>query len=259
MYTWLTRYYGHIIELDRKTWIKKNHIERGVAYRVEPMPPFYKGSSNKISLPPPKMPRGADASKVLLNRRSIRDFADKPLDMEILSSLLHLAFGVTRWERGVYGYKLYPLRSFPSAGALYPVEIYVSVHMVRGMPQGLYRYIFLDHSLDPLREGYYGELLAKIALDQEHVASSAITVIITVLWARSAWKYGSRGYKYALLDAGFAGENLYIASGILGLGTCAVGAFYEEELCDVLGIDCVSEIPVLMMPVGYPLEIHGQN
>jgi SagB-type dehydrogenase family enzyme len=127
--------------------------------------------------------------------------------------------------------------------------------MVEGVPQGLYRYVFLDHSLDPLKEGYYGETLAEIALSQDHVGSSALTVIITILWARSAWKYGSRGYKYALLDAGFAGENLYIASGILGLGTCAVGAFYEEELCELLGIDCISEIPVLIMPVGYPSNI----
>ncbi len=254
MYKWLLKYYGHIIELDRKTWIRRDHVERGVVYRVEPMPPFYRGSGREIRMPEPKIPRGVDASEVLLTRRSVRDFARRPIDMETLSTLLHLAFGVTKWERGVYGYRLYPLRSFPSAGALQPVEVYVSAHRVEGLPQGLYRYVFLNHSLDPIKEGSYGDVLAEIALGQDHVASSAITAIITVVWARSAWKYGSRGYKYAILDAGFAGENLYIASRILGLGTCAVGAFYEEDLCRVLGIDCTSEIPVLMMPVGYPLE-----
>jgi len=253
MYRWLSKYYGHIIELDRRTWIRRDHVERGAVYRVESMPPFYSGSGREIQLPKPKIPRGVDASEVLLARRSVRDFTRRPIDVETLSTLLHLAFGVTKWERGVYGYRHYPLRSFPSAGALQPVEVYISAQMVEGLSQGLYRYIFLNHSLDPLREGNYGELLAKAALDQDHVASSAVTVIITILWARSAWKYGSRGYKYAMLDAGFAGENLYIASMILGLGTCAVGAFYEEDLCSILGIDCTSEIPVLMMPVGHPL------
>ena len=252
MVSWLVRYYSNVIKLDRITWLRRDHIERGAVYRIEPMPQFRQGGEKMVVLPRPTIPRGADASEILLTRRSIRSFDDKPMDLGVLSSLLHLAFGVTKWEEDVYGHSLYPLRAFPSAGALQPVEIYVSANRVTGLSQGIYRYIFINHSLDPLRLGDYSEVLSRIALDQDHVALAPITIIITIFWARSAWKYGSRGYKYALLDTGFAGENLYIASKILGLGTCAVGAFFEEELCDLLGIDCLSEIPVLIMPVGYP-------
>lgn len=252
--SWLAKYYSDIIRLDRATWLRRDHIERGAVYRVEPMPRFYRASGREIRLPKPETPRGVDASEILLTRRSIRSFKDTPISLGVLSTLLYLAFGVTGWEEGVYGYKLYPLRSFPSAGALQPVEVYVSVNKAVELQQGIYRYIFTNHSLDPLRLGDYSKILAEIALDQDHVAAAPITIILTIFWARSAWKYGSRGYKYSLLDAGFAGENLYIASKILGLGTCAVGAFFEEELCDLLKIDCLSEIPVIIMPVGYPSE-----
>lgn len=254
MASWLARYYSDIIKLDRATWLRRDHVERGAVYRIEPMPRFYRGSGKEIKLPEPEIPRGVDASEILLTRRSVRSFRDEPVSLKVLSTLLHLAFGVTRWEEGVYGYKLYPLRAFPSAGALQPVEIYVSINRAVDLKQGIYRYIFTNHSLDPLRLGDYSGALAEIALGQDHVAMAPVTFIITILWARSAWKYGSRGYKYSLLDAGFAGENLYIASRILGMGTCAVGAFFEEELCDLLGIDCLAEIPVIIMPVGYPSE-----
>ncbi|HWQ17304.1 MAG TPA: SagB/ThcOx family dehydrogenase [Sulfolobales archaeon] len=254
MVSWLAKHYSSIIKLDRVTWLRRDYIERGAVYKIEPMPGFRKGSGREIALPKPMVPKGADASEILLARRSIRSFKNKPVELEVLSSLLHIAFGVTKWEEGIYGYDLYPLRAFPSAGALQPVEIYLSANNVAGLSQGIYRYIFINHSLDPLKLGDYSKTLSEIALDQDHVAEAPINIIITIFWARSAWKYGSRGYKYSLLDAGFAGENLYIASKILGLGTCAVGAFFEEELCELLGADCVSEIPVLIMPVGYPFE-----
>jgi SagB-type dehydrogenase family enzyme len=258
MFPWLLKYYGDIVRLDRITWIRRDRIERGVVYRIEPMPRFNMGSSKRIVLPRPRIPRGVDAAEALLTRRSVRSFSREPISIDTLSTLLYIAFGVTRWEEGVYGYRVYPLRSFPSAGALQPVEIYVSAHRVSGLSMGIYRYIFLDHSLEPIKEGDYRDLLREIALGQDHVGSSASTIIFTILWARSAWKYGSRGYKYSLLDTGFAGENLYIAAKILGLGTCAVGAFYEEDLCSLLGIDCISEIPVLLMPVGYSSDNGSQ-
>lgn len=254
MLSWLAKYYGDILKLDRITWLRRDRIERGAVYRIEPMPPFRGGSGKGVVLPEPEIPKGPSASEILLTRRSVRSFREDPIGIKTLSALLHLAFGVTRWEEGVYGQRSFPLRSFPSAGALQPVEIYVSASRVKDLPQGVYRYVFINHSLDPIRPGDQSENLARIALDQDHIAAAPVAIVITIFWARSAWKYGSRGYKYSLLDAGFAGENLYIASKILGLGTCAVGAFFEEELCDLLKIDCFSEIPVLIMPVGYPLE-----
>ena len=92
--------------------------------------------------------------------------------------------------------------------------------------------------------------LADICLEQEHVGEAPAAVILTTYYQRTASKYHARGYRYALLDTGAAMENLYIAAEALGLATVAVGAFYDRELCRLLGIDCYTEFPSIVMPVG---------
>ncbi len=222
-----------------------------------PMPPLVKRyvDVDVIQLPPPKFPRQIPVEDAILSRRSIRSFRDEPLALEELSALLYLTAGISRWTYGAYGLPRFPLRTYPSAGALQPVELYVSVHSVTGLRPGLYHYNPVNHSLEKLKEGDFSRALIDIALGQEHAGRAPVTVIMTVYWARTRWKYGDRAYRYAMLDAGFAGENLYLACAALGLGTCAIGAFYDEELCKLLEIDCIDEIPVLMFPVGRPGEL----
>ncbi len=218
------------------------------------MPPLVKRYVNAevVSLPPPRFARRLSVEDAIISRRSRRSFRDEPLTLEEISTLLYLTAGISRWIYGAYGLARFPLRTYPSAGALQPVELYLSAHSVAGLRPGLYHYNPVDHVLEKLREGDFSRRLIDIALGQEHVGEAPATVIMTVYWARTRWKYGDRAYRYAMLDAGFAGENLYLACEALGLGTCAVGAFYDDELCELLEIDCVDEIPVLMFPVGRP-------
>ncbi len=220
------------------------------AYVDQPRPSwpgFFKPcpTGRLVELPEPARASGVDALEAIRRRRSRREYAARPIGLAELSTLLYYSVGVTGWEFD------WPLRAYPSAGGLQPVEAYVVSESVEGLEPGLYHYQARDHALCVLRTGS-GLLrrLADICLAQEHVAEAPAAIAFTVVYQRTASRYHARGYRYALLDAGGVMENLYIAAEALGLATVAVGAFYDEELCEFLGVDCYTEFPVLVMPVG---------
>lgn len=216
--------------------------------RAEPMPPIDRRieALGVVPLPEPRLPP-IGLGDVIGRRRSVRDFSGAPMTAEELSALLFYSAGVTGWDGG------WPLRATPSAGGLQPVEAYVYADRVRGLERGIYRYDFIRHRLDVLKFGNYSRTLASIALDQEHVAKAAAVFALTVYYRRTYWKYWKRALRYALLDAGAVMEHLYLAAAALGLGACAVGAFYDEELCRLLGLDCHGEFPVMLVAVGRPI------
>ncbi len=213
--------------------------------RVEP---FYKNipGARRIRLPRPREKSGVDILDAIRSRRSRREYSRKPLKLVDLATLLSYTVGVTgrAWWGG-------PKRAYPSAGALQPIEVYISASRVEGLEPGLYHYHPGDHVLEEIAEGDYSRVLAGIALDQEHVEEAPAVLVFTVVYARTAVKYGYRSYRYVHWDSGFAGENVYLVAEALGLATVAVGAFYDEALCKLLGLDCVWEFPVLLFPVGY--------
>ncbi|MCE4628502.1 MAG: SagB/ThcOx family dehydrogenase [Desulfurococcales archaeon] len=211
-----------------------------------PAPPgeYYKELGGGLLLPPPPEFSGVDTLKALKSRRSRRRYGPV-LNLESLSAVLYYSVGVTgvAWWGG-------PRRAYPSAGALMPVEAYVVARGVSGLDPGIYHYNPGEHSLEPVRLGDYSRALYEISLEQEHVSTAPATIILTSIISRTASKYGWRSYRYIHLDTGHAGENIYLASEALGLGTVAVGAFYDRRLCALLDIDCVSEMPMIMYPVG---------
>ncbi len=223
--------------------------------RSSTMPPLRRRRGGKtIKLPNPKnltTPIGI----VMRTRRSADDFTGEPISIEDLATILYLAVGITGWT-WAYGYERYPLRAYPSAGALQPVEAYPVVNNVVGLESGLYRYDPFDHSLEVLKLGHFNQLLVDLALGQDHVGRAAVVVVLTVYYARTRWKYWKRSLRYVLLDAGSAMENFYLAAVGLGLGVRAVGAFYDNELCRFLGIDCVEEFPVILMLIGRGTTLH---
>ncbi len=204
----------------------------------------YSSCGSVVALPEPVRLSGVDVLEAIGRRRSRRSFSRGPVGLEVVSSLLYYGVGVTGWDDG------WPLRSYPSAGGLQPVEAYLVVERVEGLEPGLYHYNARRHSLCLLERGRLLRRLADIALGQEHVAGGAGAVILTVVYSRTASKYGARGYRYAHIDAGAAVENIYLAAEALGLATVAVGAFYDEELCSLLRIDCYTEFPAVIMPFG---------
>jgi len=182
--------------------------------------------------------------KVLVTRRSRRDYEPGGIRLDELAALLHFSVGI--WG-SKYGY---PLRPYPSAGALQPVEVYSIVGEVEGLEPGIYHYDPSIPSLKLIREGDLRGELMSIALGQGHVGEAPLSLVLTVVYARTRWKYGARAYRYVHLDAGFAAQNIYLIAEALGLGTCAVGAFSDDGLSRLLGIDGWSEFPMLIMPIG---------
>lgn len=213
-------------------------------------------ATNVVHLPRPRSRSGVDALEALKSRRSRREYTEEPLLLEDLATILYYTVGITgrAWWGG-------PKRVYPSAGALQPIEAYLVASRVLGLEPGIYHYNPGRHALEQLRAGNYSSELAKAALEQEHVAAAPASVILTAVYVRTASKYGTRSCRYIHLDAGFAGENLYIAVEALGLATVAVGAFYDRMVCRLLDIDCVTEIPMLIFPIGRRLrreqEGHG--
>lgn len=170
-------------------------------------------------------------------RRSVRDYAGQPMTLEELSRLLYYADGINaeRW-----GHKL---RAAPSAGALYPIEIYPVVHRVEELQPGLYHYLVRDHALELLQAGDLRGEIVRHGLMQEFLGQANLVLVFTAIFQRLRWKYQERTYRYALLEAGHLGQNVYLAATSMGMGACAVGAFLDDDLNAMLGVDGVSTRP----------------
>ena len=138
----------------------------------------------------------------------------------------------------------------PSAGALYPIETYIIVNRVEEIPSGLYHYNVKEAQLVLLKEGHFGSDLCHAGLGQEMLEEASCVFIWTAIVERSKWKYRERAYRYIYMDAGHIGQNLYLAATALGLGCCTVGAFFDEEVDRLIGVDGKEEISIYLGAVG---------
>lgn len=211
-------------------------------------PELYKeyGDKPQIKLPNPQPELdGMSLDEALIRRKSVRNFSPKPVTINQVSHLLWACAGIQRVENG------HEFRVIPSAGALYPIETYVVINN-SPIPSGLYHYSVKKHSLEEIRKGEYGVELACAALDQDICVTAAMVLIWTGIFRRSKWKYGERAYRYIYLDAGHMAENLYLAAVSRGLGACSVGALYDGELNELLGVDGDEESAFYLSAVGWP-------
>jgi SagB-type dehydrogenase family enzyme len=200
----------------------------------------------RLKLSQPQMSGGAAIWEVMAARRSQRRFHDAALTEADLSQLLWAAQGITRQAEG------YAFRTSPSAGALYPVETYVVVHEVQGIPAGVYHYAVESHELEQLSAGDYRVPVARVALDQGMAAQANVVFVWTAVFPRSKWKYRQRAYRYVYLDAGHLAQNLALAAVALGLGSCQIAALYDDEANALLGVDGKEESTIYMTVVGRP-------
>lgn len=192
-----------------------------------------------IKLPEP--PRDTPLFKLLQSRRSIRRFKKEPLGIGELSRLLWATYGLVDKRRHVV----------PSAGATYPVEIFVFVKNIEGLKPGIYRYRNQEHSLELIKEGDYSRELSTACLDQAWVRDAPLNIVITALHEKTTGWYGRRGFRYIDMEAGHIGQNIYLAATEMNLGTVAVGAFDDEEISRLIGLG--EEYLVLyVFPVGRP-------
>ena len=195
-----------------------------------------------IALPRPDLEGNVTVERAIGQRRSIRDYRRQSLDIQDLAQLLWAAQGTT----GRQG-----LRAAPSAGALYPLEVYVVAGNVNGLEPGVYSYRPRRHDLLRVAAGDQRKALANAAIDQDWVRRAPAVLAIVTVTERSAVKYGQRADRYARIEAGHVSQNVYLQATARGLGTVFVGAFVDREVSAVLQLPPNHE-PLGLMPIGKP-------
>ncbi len=193
-----------------------------------------------IKLPEPKHDSNTSIEEALLKRRSVRTFKDSPLSLAEVSQLLWAAQGITS-QRG--------LRTAPSAGALYPLEVYVVAGDVDGLQDGVYNYRPVRHELVRVVTGDKRMELCDAALGQTSVRNAAAVIVFAAVYERATIKYGDRGIQYVHIETGHAAQNVFLQTVPMSLGTVAIGAFYDDAVKKVLKMSD-REHPLYIMPVG---------
>jgi len=197
-------------------------------------------SSDKVALPKPAVAGETSLEQLLAQRRSVREYPDTLLSLAEVSQLLWAAQGITHSQ----GY-----RTAPSAGALYPLELYVAAAGVEGLANGVYHYKPAHHQLvktsnDNVRAG-----LARAAMSQTWVKEASAVLVFTADYGRTTKKYGKRGRRYVHMEVGHAAQNLFLQAEALGLATVTVGAFDDDAVARILHIPADLQ-PLMLMPIG---------
>lgn len=195
----------------------------------------------EIKLPEPSLKGKKSLEEVLFRRRSVRNFKSEILSIEEISQLLWSAQGITERNWG--------LRTAPSAGALYPLEIYAVVGNVKDLDAGVYKYNTEKHSLIKTLDGDRRRELYNSALQQESILQAPVSFIIAALFQRTAIKYGQRAERYVWIEVGHAAQNLLLQATALDLGAVPIGAFYDNKVKDALILPD-EEKPLYIIPVG---------
>jgi len=198
------------------------------------------GNPSSINLPEPRTDAGTSVEQALRLRRSGRTFAEKPLQLSEVAQLLWSAQGITSRDG---------LRTAPSAGALYPLEIYLVAGSVNDLPVGVWHYLPDNHRLEQLNDTDIRNPLAHAALDQAWIREAAAVVVFAAVYERTTRKYGKRGIRYVHIEAGHAAENLFLQAVSLDLNTVIVGAFRDDAIRNVLKLP-PDHVPLILMPVG---------
>jgi SagB-type dehydrogenase family enzyme len=199
-------------------------------------------AARRVALPDPRPYRGLSFEEAVDARRSRRAYSSRPLSLADLSRLLHAAQGITQRQG--------ELRAAPSAGALYPIELYVVAHNVAGLEPGIYHYAVPAHELELIQPGDQRAAVTRAGLGQGHLGQANVCFVLSAIFQRLRWKYHERAYRYALLEAGHIGQSLYLAASSMGLGACAVGAFLDDDLNELLGLDGEEEAALLVITGG---------
>ncbi len=198
------------------------------------------GSTNTIKLPEPELKGTVSLEETLYNRRSVREYSDVPLSLKEVSQLLWAAQGITASWGG---------RTAPSAGGLYPLEIYLTVGRVDELAPGIYKYRPAGHELQQIKDTDVQAEVAKASLDQPWVSEGAVVIVIAAVYERTTGKYGERGIRYVWIEAGHAAQNICLQATALDLSVVTVGAFDDDALKKVAGMP-KEETPLYVIPVG---------
>ena len=207
---------------------------------AEPTPAPAAAEDTTVDLPQPQIEGEVSLEETLQTRRSVREYADAPLALDEVSQLLWAAQGITSDRGG---------RTAPSAGALYPLEVYLVAGDVEDLEPGVFRYDPAAHRLLKVKGGDVRTELCEVSLGQEAVRNGAIDIVISAVYERTEVKYGDRAARYVHMEAGHAAQNIYLQAAALELGTVTIGAFSDDAVARVLDLP-ENEAPLYVIPVG---------
>lgn len=244
--------------------VSPNQIARQIAgaRRLEANPDLQLSSTRAVQralhrpvapLPPPRLP-AMSLADAIERRRSERTFADEPLPAADVSALLHAAYGITHALEPSGGGGL-PLRAAPSGGALYPLEVYVAALRVEGLEAGLYHFDPLRPALEVVRGDLSADDVGALSTYPEIVHGCGAFFWLAAVFWRTRFKYGLRGYRFALLEAGHVGQNLVLTATALGLSAVPLGGFYDRRTDEFLELDGVNESTLYTFAVGRRAEV----
>ncbi|NTW32866.1 MAG: SagB/ThcOx family dehydrogenase [Bacteroidetes bacterium] len=223
-----------------------------------------------IKLPKPMLKGNMSVEETMATRRSVREYSatDTVLTLDEVSQLLWAAYGVTdslikkskipdsiRIKNKIPDSVKYKIRKFflktaPSAGGLYPLEIYLVAGNVKGLAPGVYKYRPLGHYLLLIQTGDKRKELCTASYDQQMVGKAPISLVYSAVFSRNTKKYEQRGReRYVCMDLGHSGENVYLQATALKMGTCAIGSFEDSDVSKVINMPKEEE-PLYIMPVG---------
>jgi len=197
-----------------------------------------------VNLPAPQIRGSMSLEETIARRRSVRNFRSQPLSLSQLSQLLWAAQGITEPSQA--------LRAVPSAGATYPLELFMLIGKasVEGLEAGLYHYDVSAHSLRQMKSEDLRAALTAAALGQRFISQAPATIIVAAVYERTGWNYGQRAERYVAMEAGHVGQNVHLEAVALGLATVMVGAFDDDRVSRVLGLE--KEVtPLYIMPLGF--------
>lgn len=188
---------------------------------------------------------GAPLEQIIRKRRSIRDYSSKPMTIPQLSQLLFAAQGITATVGGE------SRRAAPSAGATYPIEIYIVVNCVTDLSQGVYHYRPVEHILKLVTTGDFRNQLIEAGPNKEKLGQAAVVFALAAVFSRTCEKYGDRGICFVNIEAGHISQNIHLQAVSLGLGSLSVGAFIDKKINNLIGVDGNNETVIYLNPVGY--------
>ena len=204
----------------------------------------YENAISRISLPNPEFSPDIQFWDIIQKRQTTRAFKRDPISLMELSQLLFAMSGLTR------KFPKFAFRTIPSAGGLFPIEIYVVANNVSDIEQGIYHYNIEKHELELLKQGDFRKTIGDACYGQRMVEKSAVNFIWTAMIERTRITYKERAYRFIYLDCGHLGQNFYLAAEALGLSACVVGAYYDDEINEILELDEKKEFAIYMGVTG---------
>jgi SagB-type dehydrogenase family enzyme len=233
-----------LYHLNSEPWLNKE------AYQQFPYEVEYKTigpPDAALRLPsPPESP----LQKLILERCSCRKYEKRGMPVESLSTLLFAAYGATRKMR-LPDETNYLCRSIPSAGGLYPMEIYVLLQRVENVADGIYHYNVLHHALEPVKIGQVIEELGGVMLALPFIQDANVVCFLVAVFSRTQNKYGPRGYRFILLEAGHSAQNICLAATQAGLASLCIGGYLDAKLNNILHLDPIKEGVIYAVAAGY--------